>query len=121
MFKLKIFLAALLAAMALGGCNRSKSGENDPVTRDIEGQAFIVTERRNNVKLGLLDVYVADQQAVSNLLNDLKGHEGSKGFKPYFSIRLYRMFHHFKYYMWISAQTGIRVGSNGSHAVNLTI
>ena len=73
MFKLKIFLAALLAAMALGGCNRSKRSEKDPVTRDIEGQAFIVTESRDNVKLGLLGVYVADQQAVSNLLSDLRG------------------------------------------------
>ena len=73
MFKLKLVLAALLAAMVLGGCNRSKRAEKDPVTRDIEGQAFIVTESRDNVKLGLLGVYVADQQAVSNLLNDLRG------------------------------------------------
>ena len=72
MLKLKVVLAALLAAMALGGCNRSESGGKDPVARDIEGQAFIVTETRDNVKLGLLGVYVVDQQAVSKLLNDLR-------------------------------------------------
>ncbi|MDA7861187.1 hypothetical protein N9B03_08450 [Akkermansiaceae bacterium] len=71
--KLKIFFAVLLAVMALCGCDRSKKVEKGPVTRDIEGQAFIVTEDRNNVKLGLLDVYVADQKSVSNLLNDLRG------------------------------------------------
>ena len=72
MLKLKVVLAALLAAMVLGGCNRSESGGKDPVARDIEGQAFIVTETRDNVKLGLLGVYVVDQQAVSKLLNDLR-------------------------------------------------
>ena len=72
MLKLKLVLAALLAAMILGGCNRSESGGKDPVARDIEGQAFIVTETRDNVKLGLLGVYVVDQQAVSKLLNDLR-------------------------------------------------
>ena len=71
--KLKIFFAVLLAVMALCGCDRSKKVEKGPVTRDIEGQAFIVTEDRNNVKLGLLDVYVVDQKAVSKLLNDLRG------------------------------------------------
>ena len=73
MLKLRLVLAALLAATALGGCNRSESGGKDPVARDIEGQAFIVTETRDNVKLGLLGVYVVDQQAGSKLLNDLRG------------------------------------------------
>ena len=72
MLKLRLVLAALLAATVLGGCNRSESGKKVPAVRDIEGQAFIVTETRDNVKLGLLGVYVADQQAVSKLLNDLR-------------------------------------------------
>ena len=73
MLKLRLVLAALLAATVLGGCNRSESGKKGPAVRDIEGQAFIVTETRDNVKLGLLGVYIADQQAVSKLLNDLRG------------------------------------------------
>jgi hypothetical protein len=73
MLKLRLVLAALLAATVLGGCNRSESGKKGPAVRDIEGQAFIVTETRDNVKLGLLGVYVADQQAGSKLLNELRG------------------------------------------------
>ena len=63
----------LFAGIALSGCDRLRK---QPVhSQQIEGQAFIVTEARDNVKLGLLPVYVADRQVILDVLTELENQE----------------------------------------------
>lgn len=65
----KVFVP-LFAGITLSGCDRL---QKQPVpSQQIKGQAFIVTEARVNVKLGLLPVYVADREVILDLLTELE-------------------------------------------------
>ena len=70
----KIFISVFVG-VALSGCDKPQEQPKSELSRQIEGQAFIVTEGRENMKLGLLPIYVADKKIIRLALRALEAEE----------------------------------------------